>query len=63
MASLFFKFTKIGLVPFSFLIKAFHITCTAIIQKIVVNITISELRPVSNKSPGNFTFNWGIYEF
>ena len=29
----------------------------------VVNITISDLRPVSNESLGNFTFYRGIREF
>ena len=32
-------------------------------QKRVVNIMISDLRPVSNKSPGNSTFYRGIHKF
>ena len=32
-------------------------------RKRVVNIMISDLRPVSNESPGNFTFYRGIHEF
>ena len=32
-------------------------------QKRIVNIMISDLRPVSNESPGNYTFYRGIHEF